>query len=425
MSEQPLAARMRPREPAEFVGQTHLVGPGRALTKLIERGALPSLILWGPAGTGKTTLAHLLADAVGAQFTQLSAVNSGVADARKVMDGARGGLFKTILFVDEVHRWSKAQQDVLLPAVEDGTVTLIGATTENPYFSLNTPLLSRCILMRLEPLAPEDLAALIHRALADEDRGLGALHLEIDADALRAPRDGRRRRRPDRVDRPRGLGPGGGGRGRDDDHARIGVRRRAADGRRLRPAGRRALRRDQRVHQVDPGLRRRRGVVLVGEDGGGGRGSALHRPAADRPRVRGRRDGGQPRAARRGRGRAGRRARRAPRSEDQPRTRHDLPGARAEVEQRDRGDRRRAGRTRSRPIRCRRTCATPPTRGRSAWGTGRATSTRTTGPGTGPSRSTGLPATRARATTQPSGMGEDTEAWAPGAGPSRPEAGTR
>ena len=184
MSEQPLAARMRPREPAEFVGQTHLVGPGRALTKLIERGALPSLILWGPAGTGKTTLAHLLADAVGAQFTQLSAVNSGVADARKVMDGARGGLFKTILFVDEVHRWSKAQQDVLLPAVEDGTVTLIGATTENPYFSLNTPLLSRCILMRLEPLAPEDLAALIHRALADEDRGLGALHLEIDADAL-------------------------------------------------------------------------------------------------------------------------------------------------------------------------------------------------------------------------------------------------
>src|SRR3989454_9080176 len=104
---------------------------------------------------------------------QLSAVNSGVADARKVMEGARGGLFKTVLFVDEVHRWSKAQQDVLLPAVEEGTVTLIGATTENPYFSLNTPLLSRCLLMRLEPLAPDDVAGLIRRALDDAERGLG------------------------------------------------------------------------------------------------------------------------------------------------------------------------------------------------------------------------------------------------------------
>ncbi|MGZ8578902.1 MAG: replication-associated recombination protein A [Actinomycetota bacterium] len=183
MSEQPLAARMRPVTPAEFVGQTHLVGPGRALSKLIESGNLPSLILWGPAGTGKTTLAHLLADTVGAHLVTLSAVNSGVGDARKVMDGARGGLFKTVLFVDEVHRWSKAQQDVLLPAVEEGTVTLIGATTENPYFSLNTPLLSRCILMRLEPLAPDDLAALLQRALTDEDRGLGGMHLEIADDA--------------------------------------------------------------------------------------------------------------------------------------------------------------------------------------------------------------------------------------------------
>jgi putative ATPase len=184
MNDQPLAARMRPRDPTEFVGQTHLVGPGRALSKLIERGALPSLILWGPAGTGKTTLAHLLADAVGAHVVQLSAVNSGVADARKVMEGARGGLFKTVLFVDEVHRWSKAQQDVLLPSVEEGTITLIGATTENPYFSLNTPLLSRCLLMRLEPLSPEDLAALVRRALADEERGLGAMHLAIADDAV-------------------------------------------------------------------------------------------------------------------------------------------------------------------------------------------------------------------------------------------------
>jgi putative ATPase len=184
MSDQPLAARMRPHDPTEFVGQTHLVGPGRALSKLIDRGALPSLILWGPAGTGKTTLAHLLAGAVGAHVVQLSAVNSGVADARKVMEGARGGLFKTVLFVDEVHRWSKAQQDVLLPSVEDGTITLIGATTENPYFSLNTPLLSRCLLMRLEPLSPEDLSALVRRALTDQERGLGAMHLAIADDAL-------------------------------------------------------------------------------------------------------------------------------------------------------------------------------------------------------------------------------------------------
>jgi putative ATPase len=182
--DQPLAARMRPQTPAEFVGQRHLVGPGRALQKLLDRKALPSLILWGPAGTGKTTLAYLLADAVGAEIVTLSAVSSGVADARKVMAGASDGLFKTVLFVDEVHRWSKAQQDVLLPAVEQGTVTLIGATTENPYFSLNTPLLSRCLLLRLEPLSAEDVGALVDRALHDEERGLGALGLSIDDDAL-------------------------------------------------------------------------------------------------------------------------------------------------------------------------------------------------------------------------------------------------
>jgi putative ATPase len=185
MMEQPLAARMRPRTPAEFVGQTHLVGPGRVLQKLIDRGTLPSIVLWGPAGTGKTTLAHLLADAVGAQLVVLSAVSSGVADARKVMAGAGGGtLLTTVLFVDEVHRWSKAQQDVLLPAVEDGTITLIGATTENPYFSLNSPLLSRCLLLRLEPLSAEDVSALLLRALADEERGLGELHLTLEDDAL-------------------------------------------------------------------------------------------------------------------------------------------------------------------------------------------------------------------------------------------------
>jgi putative ATPase len=184
MADAPLAARMRPRSFDEFVGQSHLIGPGKALTQLLEGGHLPSLILWGPAGTGKTTLAHLLAEAVGGQLVQLSAVSSGVADARKVMQGARGGMFRTVLFVDEVHRWSKAQQDVLLPAVEDGTITLIGATTENPYFSLVTPLLSRSILLRLEPLTGAELRTVLRRALADEDRGLGRHHVSATDEAL-------------------------------------------------------------------------------------------------------------------------------------------------------------------------------------------------------------------------------------------------
>ena len=184
MAEVPLATRMRPRSFGEFVGQTHLVGPGTALSELIQGGHFPSVVLWGPAGSGKTTLAHLLADAVGAEVVQLSAVSSGVADARKVMDRAKGGMLRTVLFVDEVHRWSKAQQDVLLPAVEEGTITLIGATTENPYFSLVTPLLSRCLLLRLEPLSPPEVRALLLHALEDEDRGLGIIPVKVEDDAL-------------------------------------------------------------------------------------------------------------------------------------------------------------------------------------------------------------------------------------------------
>src|SRR6266571_7063032 len=183
MGEVPLAARMRPRTFEEFVGQRHLFGPGKALTALLEGGHLPSMILWGPAGTGKTTLAYLLAEAVGSELVQLSAVSSGVADARKVMERAKGGMLRTVLFVDEVHRWSKAQQDVLLPAVEDGTITLIGATTENPYFSLVSPLLSRCLLLRLEPLEAADVREILHRALEDAERGLGAMHVKVAEDA--------------------------------------------------------------------------------------------------------------------------------------------------------------------------------------------------------------------------------------------------
>ena len=184
MADVPLAARLRPRTFDEFVGQEHLIGPGKALTQLLEGGHLPSIVLWGPAGTGKTTLAFLLADAVGGELVQLSAVSSGVADARKVIDRAKGALFRTVLFVDEVHRWSKAQQDVLLPAVEEGTVTLIGATTENPYFSLVTPLLSRCILLQLEPLSDAELRTLLERALTDEDRGLGKQGVEVSDEAF-------------------------------------------------------------------------------------------------------------------------------------------------------------------------------------------------------------------------------------------------
>jgi putative ATPase len=181
---EPLAARMRPRTFDEVVGQGHLIGAGQPLTELARSGNLPSVILWGPAGTGKTTLAFLLAKEAGAELVQLSAVNSGVADARKVMDKARGAMIPMVLFVDEVHRWSKAQQDVLLPAVEAGTITLIGATTENPYFSLVTPLLSRCILLRLEPLPDEGVRELLDRALADDDRGLGEHGVKVADDAL-------------------------------------------------------------------------------------------------------------------------------------------------------------------------------------------------------------------------------------------------
>ena len=163
----PLATRMRPRTLDEVVGQEHLIGPGRPLTALVQSGHLPSLLLWGPAGSGKTTLAYILGKMVGGEFVQLSAVASGVADARKVMDRAKGSLMPTVLFIDEVHRWSKSQQDVLLPTVEDGTIILIGATTENPYFSLVSPLLSRCLLLRLEQLSSSDIRTLLERALTD------------------------------------------------------------------------------------------------------------------------------------------------------------------------------------------------------------------------------------------------------------------
>jgi putative ATPase len=174
--QQPLAARMRPRNLEEFVGQEHLVGERGPLRRSVARGHLASLMLWGPPGTGKTSLARLLAGEIGAHFSTLSAVMSGVVEVRAMIAEAQERLAlhqqRTVLFIDEIHRFNKAQQDALLPHVEDGTVTLIGATTENPYFEVNTPLLSRMRVWRLEPLADEDVATVVRRALADGDRGL-------------------------------------------------------------------------------------------------------------------------------------------------------------------------------------------------------------------------------------------------------------
>ncbi len=183
----PLAARLRPRDLDEYVGQLGALGPGTPLRRMLERGEVRSLILWGPPGVGKTSLAAVIAGHVEAAWTELSAVTAGVKDVRRVIEEGRTRLElrarRTVLFIDEIHRFNKGQQDALLPGVEAGWVVLIGATTENPFFELNPPLLSRCQLIRLEPLEPDEVRALVLRACADPERGLAG-RVTLDDEAL-------------------------------------------------------------------------------------------------------------------------------------------------------------------------------------------------------------------------------------------------
>ena len=185
----PLAERMRPDTLEEFAGQDHLLSEGKLLHGLLSRGKLPSLILWGPPGCGKTTLARILARMCDSSFVSFSAVLSGVRELRAIVEEAgktsREGGPDTVLFVDEIHRFNKAQQDAFLPHVESGLITLVGATTENPSFEIIAPLLSRCQVLTLKPLSPEDMEGLILRALADRKKGLGKLELSIEDEAKR------------------------------------------------------------------------------------------------------------------------------------------------------------------------------------------------------------------------------------------------
>ena len=182
---EPLAARMRPRTLDEVVGQDHILGPGRLLRRVIEADRLTNVIFYGPPGCGKTTLAEVIARTTQRAFKRLSGVTSGVADIRKICEGARNDLngAGTILFIDEIHRFNKSQQDVLLPYVEEGSVVLIGATTHNPNFFINTPLTSRSLVFELKALAPAAIIELLKRALTDSERGYGALSAQLDDDA--------------------------------------------------------------------------------------------------------------------------------------------------------------------------------------------------------------------------------------------------
>ena len=313
----------------------------------IARGHLSSLLLWGPPGTGKTSLARLLAGEIGAHFTTLSAVMSGVADVRATIAEAQDRLAlngtRTVLFLDEIHRFNKAQQDALLPHVEDGTVTLIGATTENPYFEVNSALLSRMRVWRLEALTDEEVgdrrpSRARRTPIAASPARSGRRAASRSPTTLRAPVSSRRRRCPRRAERPGGGGRARRGRG---DPRRGGPGQPAARGRRdrrpaarprLRPSRRRPLRHGLGVHQEPARQRPRRRPVLARVDDRGRRGPAVHRPAADHQRVGGRRQRRPAGAPGRGRGGPGARPRRAAGGAVRAGPGDDLHRDRAEVE---------------------------------------------------------------------------------------------
>ncbi len=186
---EPLSARMRPRALKEFKGQGHIIGPGKLLTRAIEADTIASLVLYGPPGTGKTTLAHVVSNATKSEFVQLNATTSNVQELRKEIESAkqRRSLYdkKTILFIDEIHRFNKAQQDVLMPDLEAGAVVLIGATTHNPFFSIVAPLISRSLVFELKPLSEADIITILNNALKDKERGLGNMPVKVESEALK------------------------------------------------------------------------------------------------------------------------------------------------------------------------------------------------------------------------------------------------
>ena len=201
---------MRPSDLEEFAGQTHILGPGQLLRRAIEADRIQSLLFYGPPGTGKTSLAQIIARRTRNKFERLSGVESNVADMRRVLSAAANRLENTgqptLLFIDEIHRFNKAQQDVLLPDVESGVVQLIGATTHNPFFFVNSPLVSRSQIFELQPLSEDDLCDLLRRALGDAERGLGGLKIQADERGPRAPGQTGGRRRPQSPQRARNRG---------------------------------------------------------------------------------------------------------------------------------------------------------------------------------------------------------------------------